>query len=266
MRLVTFLPQDDTEPLAGEIRGQEVVAFEPGSTVEDRLASGDRTPASGPVRPLADVTLLAPVPRPTVIFAIGLNYAEHAREQGKELPERPMVFMKTPRSSLAGDGDAHVPIAATRRLDYEVELAIVMGSSGEIAGYAVADDLSARDLQGSEPRWTRAKGFDHSCPWGPWVTTADEVPDPERLAIRSWVNGEPRQDGSTSDLIFGPQALVAFIAETCTLEPGDLILTGTPSGVGNAMDPPRYLADGDVVRCEIEGLGAIEHTIRFRSP
>jgi acylpyruvate hydrolase len=264
MRLVTFLPAGADAPLSGELRGEELVAFEPGTTVLDLLTTGDRTPASGAVHALADVELLAPVQRPAAIFAIGLNYAEHAREQGKELPEVPMVFAKTPRSSVAGDGEAHVPVAATRRLDYEVELAIVIGAGGEIAGYAVADDLSARDLQRSEPRWTRAKGFDHSCPWGPWVTTADEVPDPERLAIRSWVNGEPRQDGTTSELIFGPQALVDFITETCTLEPGDLILTGTPSGVGNAMSPPRYLADGDVVRCEIEGLGAIEHTIRFR--
>jgi 2-keto-4-pentenoate hydratase/2-oxohepta-3-ene-1,7-dioic acid hydratase in catechol pathway len=136
-----------------------------------------------------------------------------------------------------------------------------MGAGGAIAGYAVADDVSARDLQKREPRWVRAKGFDTSCPWGPWITTADEVPDPEDLRLWSQVNGETRQDSRTSDLIFGPQALVDFIAETCTLAPGDLILTGTPEGVGQAMDPPRFLAPGDVVRCEVEGLGAIEHAI-----
>jgi 2-keto-4-pentenoate hydratase/2-oxohepta-3-ene-1,7-dioic acid hydratase in catechol pathway len=125
----------------------------------------------------------------------------------------------------------------------------------------VADDVSARDLQGREPQWTRAKGFDRSCPWGPWVTTADEVEDPHALQLRTWVNGELRQDSRTSDLIFGPRALVDFISEVITLEPGDLILTGTPSGVGVAMDPPRFLAPGDVVRCEVEGLGAIEHPI-----
>jgi acylpyruvate hydrolase len=136
-----------------------------------------------------------------------------------------------------------------------------MGPGGRVAGYAVCDDVSARDLQGREPQWTRAKGFDASCPYGPWITTADEVPDPEDLALRTWVNGELRQDARTSDLIFGIDELVAFIGETCTLEPGDLILTGTPSGVGMAMDPKRFLAAGDVVRIEIERLGAIEHAI-----
>jgi acylpyruvate hydrolase len=121
--------------------------------------------------------------------------------------------------------------------------------------------VSARDLQGREPQWTRAKGFDTSCPWGPWITTADEVADPEALRIASTVNGEPRQDSTTADLVFGPRALVDFLSEAITLEPGDLILTGTPSGVGMAMDPPRFLADGDVVRCEVEGLGAIEHRV-----
>jgi 2-keto-4-pentenoate hydratase/2-oxohepta-3-ene-1,7-dioic acid hydratase in catechol pathway len=125
----------------------------------------------------------------------------------------------------------------------------------------VADDLSARDLQGREPQWTRAKGFDNSCPWGPWITTADEVSNPEGLRIQSHVNGESRQDSNTSDLVFGPEAIVRFLAETCTLEPGDLILTGTPSGVGVWMDPPTFLADGDVVRIEIETLGSIEHPI-----
>jgi 2-keto-4-pentenoate hydratase/2-oxohepta-3-ene-1,7-dioic acid hydratase in catechol pathway len=260
MRLATFLPPGASDPVAGEVRGDEVVAFAAG-TVLDRLASGDRSPADGSAHPLAGVTLLAPVARPRAIFGIGLNYAAHAREQGKDLPAFPIVFMKLPSSSVPGSGPVVCP-AAVRRLDYEVELALVMGTDGEIAGYAVADDVSARDLQGREPQWTRAKGFDTSCPWGPWVTTADEVPDAEALRLTCHVNGELRQDSTTADLVFGPRALVDFIGETITLEPGDLILTGTPSGVGMAMDPPRWLADGDVVRCEVEGLGAIEHRVR----
>jgi 2-keto-4-pentenoate hydratase/2-oxohepta-3-ene-1,7-dioic acid hydratase in catechol pathway len=125
----------------------------------------------------------------------------------------------------------------------------------------VADDVSARDLQRSEPQWTRAKGADTFCPYGPWITTADEVPDPHDLGLRTWVNGELRQDARTSDLIFGVPALVEFIGETCTLEPGDLILTGTPSGVGMSMDPRQFLRSGDVVRIEIERLGSIEHPV-----
>lgn len=262
MRLATFLAPGASEPAAGEVRGDRIVAFASG-TVLDRLASGDRTPAAGQAHPLAGVTLLAPVPRPRAIFGIGLNYAAHAAEQGKEPPETPIVFLKLPASSVAPSGPVVCP-AVVRRLDYEVELALVMGAGGEIAGYAVADDVSARDLQRREPQWTRAKGFDSSCPWGPWVTTADEVADPESLRLTCHVNGELRQDSTTEDLVFGPRALVDFISETCTLEPGDLILTGTPSGVGMSMDPPRFLADGDVVRCEIEQLGAIEHRIGFR--
>lgn len=260
MRLATFIPSGGHEPLAGEAFDGRVVAFDDGSTVRDRLASGDRTPAGGPDWALADVTLLAPVPQPRAILGIGLNYAAHAAEQGLEPPERPIVFSMPPGASAPPGGPVRCP-AVVRRLDYEAELAIVMGADGAIAGYAVADDVSARDLQRREPQWTRAKGADTFCPWGPWVTTADEVPDPEDLAIRAWVNGELRQDARTSDLIFGCEALVAFVRETCTLEPGDLILTGTPSGVGMSMDPPRFLASGDVVRIEIERLGAIEHPI-----
>ena len=259
MKLATYLPPGASEPVAGEVRGTEVVAFAEGSVL-DRLASGDRTPADGPSHPLDAVELLAPVPQPRAIFGIGLNYAAHAAETGAELPEAPMVFLKLPSSSVPGSGPVRCP-AVVKRLDYEVELAVVMGPDNTIAGYAVADDVSARDLQKREPRWVRAKGFDTSCPWGPWITTADEVGDPENLRIASQVNGETRQDSSTADLVFGPRALVDFIAETCTLAPVDLILTGTPQGVGQAMDPPRFLQPGDVVRCEIERLGVIEHAV-----
>jgi acylpyruvate hydrolase len=259
MRLATFIPPDATEPRAGEVRGDEVVAFESG-TVRDRLASGDRARAGGERFPLAEVSLLAPVPRPRAIFGIGLNYAAHAAEQGKAPPEFPMVFMKLPTSSVPPTGPIRPP-RAVRQLDYEAELVVVIGAGGKIAGWAVADDASARDLQSREPQWTRAKGFDSSCPWGPWITTVDELPEARGLRIGSWVNGEQRQDSTTDDLIFGPQELVHFIAETCTLEPGDIILTGTPEGVGMAMDPPRFLATGDVVRIEIERLGSIEHEV-----
>jgi acylpyruvate hydrolase len=259
VRLATFMSRGAERPRAGEVRGDRVVAFGRG-TVLDRIASGSREPADGEEFALADVELLAPVERPRAIFGIGLNYAAHARETGKELPEAPIVFMKLPSSSAPPSGPVRCP-AVVRRLDYEVELAVVIGDRGTIAGYAVADDVSARDLQKREPQWTRAKGADTFCPWGPWITTADAVPDPEDLRLTCHVNGELRQDSRTSDLIFGPQALVDFIAEAISLEPGDLILTGTPSGVGVAMDPPRFLAPGDVVRCEVEGLGAIEHPI-----
>jgi 2-keto-4-pentenoate hydratase/2-oxohepta-3-ene-1,7-dioic acid hydratase in catechol pathway len=260
MRLATFIPPGGGRPRAGEVRGDDVIAFD-GGTVRDRLASGDRAPAAGEAFAVGEVTLLEPVPRPRAIFGIGLNYAAHAAESGQDLPEFPIVFMKLPTSSVPPGGPIRCP-RAVQRLDYEAELAIVMGDGGGIAGWAVADDVSARDLQRREPQWTRAKGFDTSCPWGPWITTVDELPDPRGLRIGSWVNGEQRQDSTTDDLVFGPQELVDFISETCTLEPGDLILTGTPEGVGQALDPPQFLQSGDVVRIEIERLGAIEHAVQ----
>jgi acylpyruvate hydrolase len=260
MRLATFVDPATGAATAGEVREERVVAYRSG-TVQDRLAGGDVESAGGPSHALADVTLLAPVPRPRAIFGVGLNYAAHAKETGKELPEFPIVFMKLPSSSAPPGGPVVCP-SVVRRLDYEGELAVVMGAGLRIAGYAVADDVSARDLQGREPQWTRAKGFDTSCPWGPWITTADAVPDPEALRLTTHVNGDLRQDSSTADLVFGPQAVVDFLAETCTLEPGDLILTGTPSGVGQAMDPRRFLDEGDEIRIEIEGLGVIEHRVQ----
>jgi 2-keto-4-pentenoate hydratase/2-oxohepta-3-ene-1,7-dioic acid hydratase in catechol pathway len=258
MKLASFATPDGTRH-DGEVRDDRVVAFADGSTVRDRLASGDRSPAAGADFALGEVRLLAPH-APEAIFGIGLNYAAHVLEGGRELPEAPVVFMKTPRSAADPGAPVKAP-AVVRRLDYEGEMAIVMGAGGEIAGFAVADDLSARDLQRREPQWTRAKGFDGSCPFGPWVTTADEVPDPDDLGLRTWVNGELRQDSRTNDLIFSVAKLVAFLQETCTLAPGDLILTGTPSGVGVYMDPPRFLTTGDVVRIEIESLGTIEHAV-----
>lgn len=258
MKLTTFIAPGGSEPQAGEVRGEEVVAFASG-TVLDRLASGDRTPADGETYPLADATLLEPVPRPPAIFCIGRNYAAHIAELGSDKPSKPLVFLKLPLSSVPPGGPVRKP-AVVEALDYEAELVLVMGPGNEIAGYAVADDVSARDLQNNESQWARAKGFDTSCPWGPWITTADEV-DPSDLRITTDVNGERRQDGRTSDLIFGPRELVDFIAETCTLEPGAIILTGTPSGVGAAFDPPRFLQPGDQIRIEVEGLGALEHPV-----
>jgi 2-keto-4-pentenoate hydratase/2-oxohepta-3-ene-1,7-dioic acid hydratase in catechol pathway len=259
MKLATFIAPGGTESQAGEVRGEEVVAFASGSVL-DRLASGDRTPADGPAYPLAAVTLLAPVPSPRAIFCVGRNYAKHIAEMGGERPAKPLIFLKLPTSSVPPSGPVIRP-AVVEQLDYEGELVLVIGPDREIAGYAVADDVSARDLQRSESQWARAKGFDSSCPWGPWITTADEVPDVRALSIRTHVNGEPRQDGRTADLIFGPAEVVDFIAQTCTLAPGDIVLTGTPDGVGEGLTPPRYLQPGDVVRVEIEGLGAIEHVI-----
>jgi acylpyruvate hydrolase len=267
-RLATFLPPESSDPLAGLVEGDRIVAFEDGTTVLECLelpellkdvASGV-LPRKGPSWALNEVTLLAPVPKPRAIFGIGMNYSDHIAEIGAAAPEQPVVFMKLPSSAAPPGAPVRCP-PVVKRLDYEGELAAVMGKGGRVAGYAVANDLTARDLQKRELQWTRAKGADAFCPYGPWLTSAEEVPDPYDLALRTWVNGELRQDSSTANLIFKLDELIEFVSCTCTIEPGDLILTGTPGGVGMGLDPPQFLKAGDVVRIEIERLGAIEHTI-----
>jgi 2-keto-4-pentenoate hydratase/2-oxohepta-3-ene-1,7-dioic acid hydratase in catechol pathway len=260
VKLATFKAPDRPEPLSGVVSGGRVAAFGGPGGVREALATGDvREPLLGGWA-LSEVQLLAPIPSPGTIYAIGLNYAKHVAETGATAPKQPIVFVKVAGSVAPPGGPVRCP-EVVKRLDYEGELTIVIGADGAIGGYCVADDVSARDLQGREPQWTRAKGADTFCPFGPWVTTVDEVPDAGDLRLRTWVNDELRQDSRTSDLIFGCQELVDFIAQTCALRPGDLILTGTPNGVGMAFDPPRFLGSGDRVRIAIEGLGEIEHAI-----
>ena len=211
MRLATFVPHDAEDPRAGTVADGRVTAFaDERLTVLDVLgdpalaqgaAARGEGGAGGRTWPLEEVTLLAPVPAPRAIFGIGLNYADHVAETGGERPAQPLVFMKLPSSAAPPGAPVRCP-AVVRRLDYEGELAVVMGAAGRVAGYAVADDVCARDLQGREPQWTRAKGADGFCPYGPWITTAEEVPDPHALRLRTWVNGALRQDSSTSNLIF----------------------------------------------------------------
>ncbi|MGO9903678.1 MAG: fumarylacetoacetate hydrolase family protein [Solirubrobacteraceae bacterium] len=260
MKLATFLAPQDAGPRAGVIEGDRISAFGDADGVKRALATGTVPAQRLGQWPLADVALLAPIPDPGTIYAIGLNYADHVAETGAQVPEAPIVFVKVGGSVTAPGGPVRCP-EVVHRLDYEGELVIVIGAGGRIGGYCVADDVSARDLQRREPHWVRAKGADTFCPYGPWITTADEVPDAGSLQLRSWVNGELRQDSNTSNLIFGCEQIVEFIAQTCTLAPGDLILTGTPGGVGQGMKPPQWLQSGDVVRIEIERLGAIEHQV-----
>jgi 2-keto-4-pentenoate hydratase/2-oxohepta-3-ene-1,7-dioic acid hydratase in catechol pathway len=260
MRLATFQPAGHGEPLSGVVEGDRIRAIGGADGVREALAAGGAPAPSGGDWALDEVTLLAPVPDPGTVYAIGLNYAKHVEETGGTKPEQPIVFVKVAGSVAPPGGPIRCP-EVVKRLDYEGELTIVIGANGQIGGYCVANDVSARDLQRREPQWTRAKGADTFCPYGPWITTTDDVPDAGNLRLRTWVNGELRQDSSTADLIFGCQELVEFIAQTCTLQPGDLILTGTPNGVGAAMDPPSWLGSGDTIRIEIESLGSIEHSV-----
>jgi len=215
--------------------------------------------------------LAAPLRRPGKIVAVGLNYLSHIDEVGKPVPQSPMVFAKYPSSVTGPTGPVELDRDTTAELDYEAELAVVVGRPARrvsqdralehVLGYCVANDVSARDLQRSESQVSRSKGQDTFCPLGPWITTADEVDDPQDLWIRTTVNGELRQDSVTSDLLFGVASLIAHLSRTMTLETGDVVLTGTPSGVGSGMVPPCYLSEGDVVHCEIEGLGSLRNTV-----
>ncbi|MFZ0091193.1 MAG: fumarylacetoacetate hydrolase family protein [Solirubrobacteraceae bacterium] len=260
MKLATFEAPGQSEALAGEVHDDRVVAFGGPDGVREALASGRVPGPRGGEWPLTDVRLLAPISAPGTIYAIGLNYADHITETGNTAPETPIVFVKVRGSVAPPGGPVRCP-QVVHRLDYEGELTIVIGADGQIGGFCIADDVTARDLQGREPQWTRAKGADTFCPFGPWITTADEIANPGNLGLRTWVNNELRQDSNTSNLIFGCRELVDFIAQTCTLLPGDLILTGTPNGVGQAQDPPRFLGSGDRVRIAIDGLGEIAHSV-----
>lgn len=218
----------------------------------------------------AGTDLLCPVVRPSKMLAIGLNYADHARETGATPPERPVVFAKYPNSLNDPFGEVEIGKRVTSQADYEAELAVIIGtrakqvSEGDayrhVFGYAVANDVSARDWQRADSQFSRSKSADTFCPIGPWITTADEVPDPAALRICSRVNGELRQDSTTAQMIFGIPYLIAFLSATITLEPGDVILTGTPPGVGMGAKPPTFLQPGDTVECEVEGLGTIRNT------
>lgn len=224
----------------------------------------------GVVRPRAEVALLAPVPRPGKIVCIGKNYKEHAEETGSSLPERPLLFSKFATSVNAPGATVRIP-RGSRRFDYEAELALVIGrratgvprarALAHVLGYCCFNDFTARDFQKLDGQWQRGKSGDGLAPFGPYLATADEIPNPHALAIRLRLNGATMQDAHTSLLIFGVDALIESITEHITLEPGDVIATGTPGGVGFARTPPVYLQPGDVVEVEIDGLGVLRNVI-----
>ncbi|MDQ2674421.1 MAG: fumarylacetoacetate hydrolase family protein [Chloroflexota bacterium] len=237
-----------------------------GGTVEQVQ---DLRTASEPIDP-ASVSLRAPIRRPGKIICVGLNYHDHCREQSIDPPAYPMLFSKF-ANAVADPGAPVTRPAATETLDLECELAVVIGrrasglsvaeASSAIFGYTILNDVTMRDLQKEDRQWLRAKGSDGFAPMGPAVVTADELRDPGSLRMRSYVNGEVWQDSSTAEMVFDVATIVSFASRTITLEPGDVIATGTPAGVGHYQDPPRYLSDGDVMRCEIEGIGAIENPV-----
>ncbi len=212
---------------------------------------------------------MVPIERPGKIVCVGLNYRDHAEEQGVALPSAPLFFAKY-TTSLIGPGDPIVIPPAVSKCDYEAELGVVIGTTVKgigkesafeaVAGYVVANDVSARDLQFADGQWTRGKSPDTFCPVGPLVPAAD-VPDPHALSIRAILNGDVMQDSTTANLIFGIDEVISYASQTSTLEAGDLILTGTPAGVGVFRDPQRLLRPGDTITIQIDGLGEISNPV-----
>ena len=252
------LPPDMTTFLAG------------GKTV---LARANAVVATAPAKatyPLGEVTLKAPILRPGKIICIGMNYRDHAAEGGHPVPEYPAVFAKY-ANCVIGPGEAIVHPGISDKVDYEAEMAVVIGRTAKdvaedealdyVGGYTCLNDVSARDYQNLTSQWVIGKTFDTFAPMGPCLVTADEIPDPQTLDIRLSIGGELLQSSNTSNLVFTVQDLVAKLSAVMTLEPGDVIATGTPGGVGFARKPPRWLLPGDVVRLEIERIGVLENPV-----
>jgi len=241
--------------------------------LRELLAAGGgiEGPAVADERPFDRVKLLAPVVNPQKVLAIGLNYARHAKEGGIEPPKSPVSFVKTNNSITGPDDEIRYSKDDSTQVDYEVELAIVMGRRARrvsvadaldhVLGYTVCNDVSARDAQFTDGQWVRSKSFDTFCPLGPWIVGTDEIPDPQALGLRCRVNGTILQDSSTADMIFGCAELISFLSRAMTLEPGDVIATGTPEGVGFARKPPVWLLHGDVVEAEVDGIGTLRNTV-----
>ena len=279
MKLVTFTTKDG--PRLGVVRGEDVIdlakasggklpadmiAFlEAGDEAMDLARKLKKDAEAGAA--LSGVTLLAPVPCPSKVIAIGQNYMDHCREQGVEPPTSPVIFTKFTTAIIGPGAEIRWDPALTSKVDYEVELAVVIGktarrvSAGDaldyVAGYTVCNDVSARNLQFGDGQWVRGKSLDTFCPLGPWLVTADKIADPQNLDVRTTLNGEVVQDSNTREMIFGVRVLIEFASRAFTLRPGDVIVTGTPPGVGVFRDPPVFLTDGDEITVEVEGIGKL---------
>jgi 2,4-didehydro-3-deoxy-L-rhamnonate hydrolase len=271
LKLVSYSTGGGT-PHVGYVEDSEVHPLG-GSSMLDYIEHGrsaDRQPGGGTV-PLSEAQLHAPVGRPSKIIAIGLNYEDHAAETGGEAPEKPIVFAKYP-NTIIGPGEAIRIPPITEQADYEAELGVVIGRPAKnvtesealdyVFGYTNCNDVSSRDLQFSEGgQWTRSKSIDTFAPVGPYIATRDEVPDPQDLSIRCVLNEKTMQDSTTAKMIFPVSELISFLSTGMTLMPGDLIMTGTPAGVGFVRDPKVFLKAGDEVTIEIEGLGSLTNPV-----
>jgi acylpyruvate hydrolase len=263
---------DLTDALGADLGGV-LARLDPEAMIADAVAAA--VMAGQALITLAEIRHLAPLRHPGKIVCVGLNYHDHCREQGVEPPAYPMLFAKF-ANAISDPGAQLVRPRATDKLDLECELAVVIGRRASqvapdraldhVFGYTILNDVTARDLQREDRQWLRAKSWDGFAPLGPVVVTRDEIADPGRLALRSWVNGETWQESTTAEMIWDVPSLIAFVSRSIALEPGDILATGTPAGVGHYHDPPRYLSGGDVMGCEIAGIGVLENPIVDEQP
>lgn len=260
--MIGFLDGGDTSLAAAK----EAVAF-----VNERAASAaDELRQANVIHDVQQVRLCAPVPRPRKFLLLGLNYRAHAAEAGRQEPDKPILFQKSSNVVIGPGEPIHVP-RMSRQVDYEAELAVVIGKRGRdipkertaeyIFGYTLANDVSARDVQRERNQWLLGKSFDTFGPLGPWIVTKDEIPDPQKLEIKCILNGKVMQESNTSFMIFPIDYIISHISEVFTLEPGDVISTGTPDGVGFARDPQVFMKAGDMVQVVVEKIGALENPI-----
>ena len=280
MRFLTYLskPSPEAKPRPGVLVGEDQVGdlgalgfaslagvIEGGSAALDRIG-GTRLALT----PLAEVKLLAPIPRPNKLICVGLNYRDHAAETGAVIPEVPTIFNKFP-TAIIGPGAPIVLPKVSTSPDYEAEFAFVIGKGGRhiaeadwrdhVFGYTIVNDVSARDYQRATTQWLMGKTFDTFAPMGPWIVGQEEISDPHNLSVRMVINGETLQDGNTSQLIFNIPRLIAFLSSVFTLEPGDVVSTGPPAGVGAARKPPRWLLPGDDVVVQIQNIGELRNPV-----
>jgi len=254
-------------------RLEELVARGPEAldTVEDCLKNVDENLKKAATHSIEDVQILTPITNPPKLICLGLNFHDHAAEAHADIPDEPIIFMK-PRTAIIGPNEPIVKPDFVTKLDYEVELAIVIGKRAKsipvdaakqhIFGYTILNDVSARDIQFKDRQWTRGKSFDTFAPIGPCIATTNQIPDPRNLKMRTWINGEIRQDSSTRNMVFDVYKVVHHLSRAMTLEPGDIIATGTPSGVGFFVKPePKFLKPGDRITMEIEKIGRLENFV-----
>jgi 2-keto-4-pentenoate hydratase/2-oxohepta-3-ene-1,7-dioic acid hydratase in catechol pathway len=256
----------------GLIRSEGIIPIDFDGDMIEFIRSGQGITTKDSNIPLPDVQIAAPVSRPSKIIAIGLNYKDHADESKGKLPEVPLIFAKFPNSITGPDTEITWDESVTKKVDFEAELAVIIGREvyncteeealSCVFGYTCANDVSARDLQFGDGQWVRGKSLNTFCPIGPWIVTPDELADPHSLKIRCFLNGRQMQNSSTAHIIFKVPTLISFFSRHFTLLPGDIILTGTPHGVGAFRDPPVYMKNGDEVSVDIEGIGRLTNRCR----